>query len=70
MEEVDAGATEDIEVEVMFMAMSVALVDEEDMLEGSMVTTYMNLLTGMEHLWQRLVHTLHTNGGSSTSNKK
>ena len=50
MEEVDAGATEDIEVEVMFMAMSVALVDEEDMLEGSMVTTYMNLLTGMEHL--------------------
>ena len=41
-----------------------AVLAKEDVVEGTMVKTHMNYTAGTEHLCQRIVHTLHTNGDS------
>ena len=45
----------------MFIAMVVAVVAEEDMVEGYMVKSHMNLPAGTKTLWQKLVYNLQTN---------
>ena len=42
-----AGAVEDTEVEVIVLAMFMAVVAEEDVVEGATVITHMNLPAGM-----------------------
>ena len=69
MAEVDAGAAEDTEVEDMVVTVAIDMVAEDDMGEVFMVITHMNSPVGTEHLFQKLVYTLHTNGDSSPSNK-
>ena len=64
-----AGATDYTDVEVVVMAVVIAVVDEEYVVEGAMDKTHMNLPSGREHLLQRIVHTLHTNGYYSPCNK-
>ena len=68
--EVGLGAAEYMEAEDMVLVVSVEVVSEEDVLEGDIFITHMNLPAGTEHLWQNLVYTLHTNGLSSPCNKR
>ena len=67
--EVVADASEETEVEVMVVAVVMAVVAEEDVVEGAMVKTHMNFPAGAERSWQSLVYTLHTNVYSSTRSK-
>ena len=60
--EADAGATEDTEVEDMVVAAVVEVVAEEEVVEGAMVITHMDLPAGAEHFWNKLVYTLQNNG--------
>ena len=64
-----AGAVEDTEVEVIVLAMFMAVVAEEDVVEGPMFKTHMNLKAGMENLWQKILYSLKTNVESSPLNK-
>ena len=64
------GASEDMELKDMVMAMVVAMVAKEDVEEGAMITTHMNFPAGAKYLWDRYVYTLHTNGDSSPCNKR
>ena len=43
------GASEDMDVEVMDVAVVMAVVDEEDVVEGDIVTTHMNSPAGTDH---------------------
>ena len=65
----DAGVADEKEVEVMVVAVVMAVVAEEDVVEGDMVITHMNYPEGMDHLWQSPVYTLQTNVDSSPRNK-
>ena len=53
----------------MFVTVVMAVVAEEEMVEGSMVKTHINLPRGTENLWQNIVYTLRTNGDSSPHKK-
>ena len=44
------------------VAVVVGMVDEDDIMEGAMFINHMNSPAGTEYLWQKFVHTLHTNG--------
>ena len=50
------------------MAVVMAVVEEEDVVERAMVKTHMNFPAGTENSWQKLVYTLQTNGDSSPCN--
>ena len=50
----------------MVVAVVVDVVAEKGAVEGYMVITHINSPSGTEHLWQRYVYTLHTNGGFPT----
>ena len=63
------GVVEDTEVEVMVVVVDMELVAKEDVMEGAMIITHTNLPAGMEHLRQRPIYTLQTNGGSSPRKK-
>ena len=69
VEELDAGVADEKEVEVMVVAVVMAVVAEEDVVEGAMVKTHMDFPAGAERSWQSLVYTLHTNVYSSTRSK-
>ena len=47
--EVEADVAEDTEVEYMVVAMVLDILDEEGVMEGSMVITHMHYPEGMEH---------------------
>ena len=53
----------------MFGDVGVDVVSEEDVVEGDMAITHMNLKVGTEHLCQNLVYNLHNNGDFSHRNK-
>ena len=66
----DVGAAEDTEVEVMDVSVVVAVVDEDEVVEGAMFIIHMNFTAGADHLWQMPMYTLQTNGGSYARNKR
>ena len=67
--EVAMSAVEDSRVEVIVVAMVMAVVVKEDVVEGAMVKTHMNFPAGVENSLWKLVYTLQTNGDSYTRNK-
>ena len=56
--EVDKSAAEYMEVEDVVMAVVIEVVANEDVVEGDMVITHMNLPAGMDNFWQKLVYNL------------
>ena len=70
MSEVDASAADDLEVEYIVVAVVLDMVANEDVVEGAMVITQTNSLSGTYHLYQKLVYNLLTNGDSSACNKE
>ena len=58
VEEVNAGAAEDTEVEVMVVTIVVGVVAYEDVVEVAMVITHMGSPEGTEHSCQRPRYTL------------
>ena len=66
----DAFISGGTEVEDIFVAMVMDVVAKEEVGGGSMVITHINLPPGTEHLWQRPVYTLQTNGAFSPCNKR
>ena len=63
------GAEEETEVAVMVVAVVMAVVADEDVVEGAMGKTHMNFPSGTEHLRKNIVYTLYTNGDFSTRKK-
>ena len=63
------GASENTGVEVMAVDVVMAVVAEEDAVEGAIVKTHINFPKGTEQSWQKIIYTLHTNGDSSPRNK-
>ena len=64
------GTAEDTEVEVIVMAVVMAVVAEEDLMEGAMVKNLMNFPAGPGNLRQNLLYISQTNGDFSTCIKR
>ena len=64
------GVEEETEVDVMVVAVVMAIVAKEDVVEVAMVKIHMNFPAGMENSLQKLVYTLQTNGYFSTNKKR
>ena len=63
-------AEEETEVDLMVVAVVMAIVDKEDVVEVAMVKIHTNFPAGTENSLQKLVYTLQTNGYFSTNKKR
>ena len=63
------SAVEDTEVELMVVAVVMSVVAKEDVVEGAMVKTHINLPEGAEDSWKKLVYILQNNLDNSHCNK-
>ena len=64
------GASENTGVEVMAVDVVMAVVAEEDLMEGAMVKNLMNFPAGPGNLRQNLLYISQTNGDFSTCIKR